>query len=69
MKIGVLKELKAEENRVAITPAGAEIITQHGHQVLLESGAGRASGFEDESYAEAGAQISDDPAAYSNRRR
>ena len=62
MKIGVLKELKAEENRVAITPAGAEIITQHGHQVMLESGAGRASGFEDESYADAGAQISDDPA-------
>ena len=63
MKIGVLKEIKAEENRVAITPAGAEVISQHGHQVLLESGAGKASGFDDGRYADSGAEIMDDPGA------
>lgn len=63
MKIGVLKENKAEENRVAITPAGVEVISQHGHQVLLESGAGKASGFVDDRYADSGAKIMDDPGA------
>jgi len=63
MKIGVLKEIKTEENRVAITPAGAEVISQHGHQVLLESGAGKASGFDDDQYADSGAKIMDDPGA------
>jgi len=57
MIVGVLKEIKPEENRVAITPAGAEIMAQHGHQLLLESDAGKASGFENAGYEKAGAKI------------
>ena len=63
MRIGVLKEIKAQENRVAITPEGAEIITRQGHAILLEKGAGQASGFGDDRYAAAGAQLADDPKA------
>ena len=63
MQIGVLKEIKAGEHRVAITPAGVEVISHHGHQVLLEIGAGKASGFEDGHYANAGAQILNNPEA------
>jgi alanine dehydrogenase len=58
MIVGVLKEIKAEENRVAITPAGTEIMVQKGHQLLFESNAGKASGFEDAEYEKAGATIS-----------
>ena len=57
MIIGVLKEIKAEEYRVAITPAGVEVMKQHGHTVLMEKNAGSKSGFEDASYAKAGAEI------------
>jgi len=59
MIIGVPKEKKPEENRVALTPAGAEILKRNGHQVLVESGAGSASGFEDAAYAGFGAEITD----------
>jgi len=55
--VGILKEIKAEENRVSMTPAGVEIMKQHGHNVLLERGAGKGSGFPDEVYLEAGAEI------------
>ncbi|MEN6486455.1 MAG: alanine dehydrogenase, partial [Syntrophobacteraceae bacterium] len=51
------KEIKAEENRVAMTPAGVEVMVHHGHVVLVEKNAGAASGFVDESYAEVGAEI------------
>jgi alanine dehydrogenase len=61
MIVGVLKEIKADENRVAITPAGVEIMTQHGHEVLLQKGAGTPSGFDDRTYAEAGAVIVSTP--------
>ncbi len=61
MIIGVLKERKAGEHRVAITPAGAEIMKQHGHTVLVERQAGKASGFEDGDYAGMGAEIVDSP--------
>ncbi len=57
MNVGVLKEIKEDENRVAITPAGVEVMRQHGHTVLLEENAGSKSGFDDASYAEAGAEI------------
>jgi alanine dehydrogenase len=57
MKVGILKEIKAEENRVAMTPAGVEVMKQYGHEVLLEKGAGTGSGFEDASYIEAGAKL------------
>ncbi|HHY42676.1 MAG TPA: alanine dehydrogenase [Thermoanaerobacterales bacterium] len=57
MIIGVVKELKEQENRVAITPAGVDALTACGHKVLIEQGAGLGSGFTDESYKAAGAEI------------
>jgi alanine dehydrogenase len=45
MIIGVLKEIKAEENRVSLSPGGVEFMRQNGHAVLVEKNAGRASGF------------------------
>lgn len=57
MIVGVLKEIKAEENRVAMTPAGVEVMRQNGHTVLVEKGAGVGSGFTDEAYTAAGAEI------------
>ena len=58
MLIGVLKEIKSRENRVAMTPAGVEQIVLHGHSVLVETEAGEGSGFSDEDYVNAGAKIS-----------
>ncbi|MGN7359111.1 alanine dehydrogenase [Paenibacillus sp. SAF-054] len=55
MNIGIPKEIKNNENRVAVTPAGALEFIQHGHQVLVERSAGLGSGFTDEEYKEAGA--------------
>lgn len=57
MIIGILKEIKSEENRVCMTPAGVEIMQNHGHQVLVEVGAGVGSGFSDEDYRQAGGEI------------
>jgi len=59
MIVGILKEIKIDENRVAITPAGVEVMTSGGHTVLVEKDAGTVSGFEDSQYAEAGAEILD----------
>ena len=61
MIVGVLKEIKTEENRVSMTPAGAEILAQHGHTVLVETDAGQGSGFEDQAYLRAGAEIVSTP--------
>ena len=61
MIVGILKEIKTEENRVSMTPAGVEIMKQNGHRVLVEKGAGIGSGFEDAGYLEAGAEIADGP--------
>jgi alanine dehydrogenase len=61
MIIGIQKEIKRDENRVAITPAGAEILCRHGHEVQIETGAGIASGFTDSDYAKTGAHIVDTP--------
>ncbi|MEE4240738.1 MAG: alanine dehydrogenase [Desulfopila sp.] len=57
MIIGILKEIKVAENRVCMTPAGVEVMVQHGHQVLVEKTAGIGSGFADESYIHAGAEL------------
>ena len=57
MKVGVPKEIKAEENRVALTPAGASAFVSHGHDVYIEKGAGLGSGLTDEEYIAAGAKI------------
>ncbi|TDF99270.1 alanine dehydrogenase [Paenibacillus piri] len=55
--IGVPKELKNNENRVALTPGGAGLLRQHGHQVIVEAGAGEGSGFADSDYAGEGASV------------
>lgn len=57
MIVGVPKEIKTDEYRVAMTPAGVEELTGGGHQVLIQSGAGHGSGISDEQYAEHGAKI------------
>ncbi|MBR0290039.1 MAG: alanine dehydrogenase, partial [Selenomonadaceae bacterium] len=57
MIIGVSKEIKNNENRVGLTPAGADAFVKAGHKVLIEQGAGIGSGFDDESYSAVGAQI------------
>ncbi len=61
MKIGVPKEVKNHEYRVALTPVGAHELTQHGHEVLVQRGAGVGSQIPDEEYVAAGAKLLDDP--------
>jgi alanine dehydrogenase len=61
MIIGVLKEIKAEENRVSLSPGGVEFMRQNGHSILLEKDAGRPSGFDNARYREAGAEIAEGP--------
>ena len=63
MKIGVPSEIKPQENRVALTPAGADRLVAAGHEVLVQKGAGVNSGFLDSTYIEAGATILPDAAA------
>jgi alanine dehydrogenase len=58
MVIGIPKEIKPEENRIAIVPGGVETLVHKGHKVIIGKGAGRGSGFNDEEYNRAGAQIS-----------
>lgn len=57
MKIGVPKEIKDQEYRVSITPAGVHALSRKGHTVLVESRAGDGSGFPDQAYRTAGARI------------
>jgi alanine dehydrogenase len=57
MIIGVPKEIKTEEKRVAITPAGVSALTAHGHQILIEKNAGLGSQITDAQYAAVGAKI------------
>jgi len=59
MKIGVPKEIKNNENRVSLTPAGAAELVKHGHEVWVEQEAGTGSGFHNEDYAAAGAKVVD----------
>ncbi len=57
MKIGIPREIKDNENRVACTPGGVRMLASHGHEVVVESAAGKGSGFSDADYQEAGAAI------------
>ncbi|MFO0917113.1 MAG: hypothetical protein U0872_02230 [Planctomycetaceae bacterium] len=57
MRIGVPREVKQDEYRVGMIPAGVEELTRAGHQVFIETGAGLGSGITDEQYAEAGGKI------------
>ena len=60
MRIGVPKEVKNHEYRVAITPIGVHELTAHGHQVSIQQGAGIGSGISDDEYVAAGATIIDE---------
>ncbi|MGR8933925.1 MAG: alanine dehydrogenase [Gammaproteobacteria bacterium] len=64
MKIGIVKEIKDMENRVAVTPQGVKSLAAAGHRVVVESQAGSGSGFSDREYLEAGAEIADTDAAW-----
>jgi alanine dehydrogenase len=57
MRVGVAKEIKPQEYRVALTPAGARELVQGGHEVLVETGAGEGSAFPDAAYERVGAKI------------
>lgn len=63
MRIGIPKEIKNNENRVAITPAGVVALVNAGHEVLIEMNAGLGSSFTNEAYQEAGAVIVEDAAS------
>ena len=63
MLVGVPKEIKNNESRVAMTPAGAQELVKRGHKVLIETGAGVGSGFSDQSYTSVGAEIAPTSAA------
>jgi alanine dehydrogenase len=57
MITGILKEIKTKEYRVSMTPAGVEVMREHGHKVFVEKNAGAGSGFDDKAYVAAGAKI------------
>src|SRR5262245_55802707 len=57
MKVGVVKEIKSDEYRVALTPAGARELVQGGHDVVVETGAGEGSSFPDDAYRSVGATL------------
>jgi alanine dehydrogenase len=59
MIIGVPSEVKSGENRVALTPQAVEVLKENGHRVIVERDAGNASGFSNEEYQRAGAEIAD----------
>src|SRR3989441_13237870 len=59
MVIGVPREIKEEENRVALTPSGVGALVAHGHRVLVEHGAGTGSRLPDARYRDAGAELTD----------
>src|SRR5215207_9632009 len=63
MRIGVPKEIKTNENRIALVPAGAEALVAAGHSVVIERGGGEGSGFSDSMYTDVGATIAPDSAA------
>ncbi len=67
MIVGVPREIKADEYRVAMIPVGVEELTRAGHSVLVQLGAGQGSGISDERYAQSGAEIVPDAAAIWSR--
>ncbi|MGB0697101.1 MAG: alanine dehydrogenase [Rhodospirillaceae bacterium] len=60
MKIGIPKEIKVQESRVGMTPAGVAELVHHGHQVMVQTNAGLGIGADDDSYRQAGALIGED---------
>ena len=64
MLVGVVKEIKDKENRVALTPEGAKALSAAGHQVRIQKGAGNGAGFQDREYEQAGAAIVEADAAW-----
>ncbi|HEV2787042.1 MAG TPA: alanine dehydrogenase, partial [Solirubrobacteraceae bacterium] len=62
MKVGIPTEIKADEFRVAITPAGVRELTTHGHDVLVQAGAGAGSAIDDLEYEAQGARVVPDAA-------
>ena len=67
MKIGVPKEIKADEYRIALLPVGAQLLVEDGHEVFVEKQAGLASGYKDEEYQAAGASIIESAAEIFNK--
>jgi alanine dehydrogenase len=61
MIVGVPKEVKTDEYRIAVPPNGVRELVKHGHQVIVQNGAGAGSGFSNEEYVAAGATLMDDP--------
>jgi len=59
MRVGVPREIKTEEYRVALTPDGVTELVAHGHEVVIESGAGEGSSIQDDDYTRAGARLGD----------
>ena len=57
MRVGVPTEIKTDEYRVALTPSGVRELADHGHEVLVQQGAGEGSAISDAEYAEQGAEI------------
>jgi len=66
MKIGLIREIRAAEFRVALTPYGVEQLSLAGHSIKVDQGAGEGSGFSDASYLHAGAHICDTTSAWGN---
>jgi alanine dehydrogenase len=62
MKVGIPAEIKSDEYRVAITPAGVREMVEHGHEVLIQAGAGEGSAIADEQFTDQGAEIAPDAA-------
>ena len=56
MKVGVPTEIKTDEYRVALTPSGVRELVEHGHEVVVQAGAGEGSAISDADYAEQGAR-------------
>jgi len=61
MRIGVPKEIKDNEYRVGLIPSSAAELVQHGHEVIVESGAGTGAGIDDAAYRDAGATLCEGP--------
>jgi alanine dehydrogenase len=59
VRIGIPKEIKLNENRVALTPGGVRELVTQGHEVLVEANAGAGAGFDESTYRKAGARITD----------
>jgi alanine dehydrogenase len=63
VRVGIVREIKEDEYRVAITPAGVRELVEHGHEVSIEAGAGEGSAIADSAYEAQGAEMASEPAA------